>query len=653
MTKKNIIFLSVSLVLIILLGIGVSYSMWNISVSQNTNNTAYTKCFDVSISGSKNNIELKNAYPITDDSGKKLIPFSFTITNTCDIFASYTVNLESLKETTLSSKYLKAMLNNEEVKKLSDYEVTDTVNDGSIESYTLAKGSLGSGDSEDYTLRLWIDYATTMADLNNEVKLFKSRIVVKAQPSTWNPVSEGYTTLHDAILANEYQTSPETAIKKIEAKGTPDFSTIAPAITYEEKLSSDLTEYTVLKPHPSIIGKSEYGAGNLSSLDSFPGVSESYYFDEKTGLYKLLNMVKKDVTELDFKNNNYYICGSGTNLTGSELSIYNDQSCSDMKKIMSVTKTAVGESNTNTYRIKYIMKVYENSQKAMESDNSDKGLYSTNDINGASYYYRGNISNNNVYFAGYYWQVIRINGDGSVRLIYNGKVKNAKGIEKNIENNAYNLERTSPAYAGYMYGSVIGTKESNYKNEVDSNIKSIIDLWYENNILNNNLSEFLYDTGYCNDRSIYSGDGITTTIFAPKNRSNNHKPDLNCASNDDLFTTSKATFGNKSLKYPIALPTIDELMLAGLVKDKVNYLNYLYSGTIVWTMSPTQFGGFKSANAAMIYKNGSIHDSDYTDDSNWGVQNLLGIRPVISLKSTTEISGGIGTINDPFVVKTN
>ena len=653
MTKKNIIFLSISLVLIILLGIGVSYSMWNISVSQDTNNTAYTKCFDVSISGSKNNIELENAYPITDDSGKKLIPFSFTITNTCDIFASYTVNLESLKETTLSSKYLKAMLNNEEVKKLSDYESTDTVNSGSIESYTLAKGSLGSGDSEDYTLRLWIDYDTTMDDLNNEVKLFKSRIVVKAQPSTWNPVSEGYTTLHDAILANEYQTSPEKAIKKIEAKGKPDFSTIAPAITYEEKLSSDLTEYTVLKPHPNIVGKSEYGTGNLSSFDSFPAVSENYYFDEKTGQYKLLNMTKKDVTELDFENGNYYICGSGTNLTGSELSVYNDQLCSNMKKIASATKIAVGEPNTNTYRIKYIMKVYENSQNAIESDNSDKGLYGVNDIEGTSYYYRGNVSNNNVYFAGFYWQIIRINGDGSVRLIYNGKVKNAKRIEKNIENNAYDLERTSPAYAGYMYGNVIGTKESNYKNEVDSNIKSIIDLWYEKNILSNNLSEFLYDTGYCNDRSIHSGDGITTTNFMPKYRSDNHKPDLNCASSNDLFTTSKAAFGNKSLKYPIALPTIDELMLAGLVQDKINCLNYLYSGTTVWTMSPTQFDEFKSANVAMIYRDGSIHDSDYTDDNNWGVQNLLGIRPVISLKSTTEISGGIGTINEPFVVKTN
>ena len=121
MKKKNILFISVSLILILLLGIGISYSMWNITTSQDTTNTAYTKCFDVSITNQKNSIDLENTYPISDEKGKKLTPFSFTITNTCDIFASYTVNLESLKDTTLNSKFLKVMLNNEKLKLLSDY----------------------------------------------------------------------------------------------------------------------------------------------------------------------------------------------------------------------------------------------------------------------------------------------------------------------------------------------------------------------------------------------------------------------------------------------------------------------------------------------------------------------------------------------------
>ena len=106
MKNKNILFISVSLVLIVLLGIGVSYSMWNITTSQDTANTFYTKCFDVSITSQKNSIALENAYPITDEQGKKLTAFSFTITNTCDIFASYTVNLESLTLSMLVCKFL-------------------------------------------------------------------------------------------------------------------------------------------------------------------------------------------------------------------------------------------------------------------------------------------------------------------------------------------------------------------------------------------------------------------------------------------------------------------------------------------------------------------------------------------------------------------
>ena len=231
--KKNIVFILLSLMIILLVGIGASYSMWNISVSQDNVNTTTTKCFNVEITSQNNSISLENAYPISNDKGKKLTPFSFTITNTCDIFASYSVNLESLKETTLNSKFLNVMLNNEEIKKLSDYDTTSIVNNDSIESHTLINGSLGSGDTVDYTLRIWIDYDTTMDDLDNETKVFKSKIVVKAQPSTWDPVKAGYNTLHDAILANEYQTSPEVAIKKIEAKGTPDFSQTAPIVEWE------------------------------------------------------------------------------------------------------------------------------------------------------------------------------------------------------------------------------------------------------------------------------------------------------------------------------------------------------------------------------------------------------------------------------------
>ena len=179
--KKNIVFISISLGLIILLGIGFSYSLWNISVSQDTTNLAESKCFDLSISNQENNISLDNAYPISNDKGKSLTPYTFTVTNTCDITTEYSVNLEVLNTSTLSSKFIDVMFEGN-INLLSSYDTTDKVNTSSIESRKLTTGILKSQESKDYSLRLWIDYDTTLEDLNNDIKTFKSKIVVIGKP---------------------------------------------------------------------------------------------------------------------------------------------------------------------------------------------------------------------------------------------------------------------------------------------------------------------------------------------------------------------------------------------------------------------------------------------------------------------------------------
>ena len=205
MTKKNIIFLSVSLMLIILLGIGISYSMWNISVSQDTNNTAYTECFDLSITNKENNINLDNAYPISNDKGKSLTPYTFTVTNTCDITAQYNINLEVLNNSTLSSKFIDIMFEGN-INLLSSYDTTDKVNNSSIESRKLTTGILKSNESKDYTLRLWIDYNTTLEDLNNEIKTFKSKIVVVGKPINYTG---------DTVFSFDYTGGEQTFIAPV------------------------------------------------------------------------------------------------------------------------------------------------------------------------------------------------------------------------------------------------------------------------------------------------------------------------------------------------------------------------------------------------------------------------------------------------------
>ena len=103
-------------------------------------------------------INLQNAYPVYDEEGKTLTPYSFTITNTCNMSASYMVQLEMTETSTLPTEYIRAMINNEAILNLNEYEEsTEYVNKETTEARILARGSLGNGDSEDYTLRLWID----------------------------------------------------------------------------------------------------------------------------------------------------------------------------------------------------------------------------------------------------------------------------------------------------------------------------------------------------------------------------------------------------------------------------------------------------------------------------------------------------------------
>ena len=215
MKKKNILFLSASLVLIILLGIGVSYSIWNVSVSQDTNNTAYTECFDLSITNKENNISLDNAYPISNDKGKSLTPYTFTVTNTCDVTAQYSVNLEVLNNSTLASKFIDVMFEGN-INLLSSYDSTDKVNTSSIESRKLTTGILNSQESKDYSLRLWIDYNTTLEDLNNEIKSFKSKIVVVGKPINYT----GDTVFNfDYTGAEQTFVAPISGTYKLETWG--------------------------------------------------------------------------------------------------------------------------------------------------------------------------------------------------------------------------------------------------------------------------------------------------------------------------------------------------------------------------------------------------------------------------------------------------
>ena len=657
MKNKKIILLIIGMLLVISALVGVSYAYYIKSHNQEESNVVKTKCLNFSLTNEKNDINLDEQYPIQDTEGRKLTPYQFTITNTCEQFISYNVNLESLEATTMDSSAVKVMINNEAPVNLGTLDSTSVSIDGSKDSKILATGSLGSGDSVDYALRLWMDYGDS-PDTSSMNKVFESKIVVTATIGTYKPI-DYVSTLHDALLINEYAvTNVDNALNKISSKATPDFSKAAPIIEWQEKHDSNNTNLNIDMPDKSLVGNASLGGQNLTEDSTKVMLGTGYTFDTEEGQYTMTNSKLYSADELeaiDFNNSNYYVVGGGTNI-GSDniLSIYTNNSSTYIYKVVSVTTSNIGTANTNSYRIRYAFKTTRYFETELESDKSDKGLYTAQDDYGTSYYYRGNVSNNNVYFAGAYWKIIRINGDGTIRLLYNGTKVNAKAGDAQYGTSAFNSTRTDPAYVGYMYGTTagaIGSRENNLANGTNSNIKTKVDEFYNKYIVANNLQDYLADTGFCGDRSITnSGDGYSTTVTTQygafsRLTSSIKSPVLTCPDKEhDLYTVDSSK-GNGALINSIGLMTADEAAMAGMVNDYLNTLSYVYTGAWYWTMSPSYFS--HSNSTSNVWNVGGAGGFG----GNW-VASGRGVRPVINLKANVEISGGIGTVNDPFVIKT-
>mgnify|MGYP000118594168 CR=1 FL=1 len=281
-------------------------------------------------------------------------------------------------------------------------------------------------------------------------------------------------------------------------------------------------------------------------------------------------------------------------------------------------------------------------------DDKTNGIYSAKDDLGTSYYFRGNVTNNYVKFANKYWRIIRINGDGTIRMIYAGTSAHANGYndssanDMSIGTSAFNSSRDDNTYVGYMYGTKgASTYANTHSNTTNSTIKTKLDSWYDTNIVNTGNEKYIADAIYCNDRSVSSGTGIgtTNTTYAAQTRGNNGQPTLKCANNNDKFTKS-TTIGNGKLTKMIGLITSDEVIYAGGKSGTYNQEYYLYSGTSYWTMAPYSYASDRARVYIVNYR-GNLSDNS--------VSNAIAVRPVVSLKSDA-ISGGSGTAASPFLV---
>ncbi len=289
---------------------------------------------------------------------------------------------------------------------------------------------------------------------------------------------------------------------------------------------------------------------------------------------------------------------------------------------------------------------------------TDEGIYRTNDgmYGGYSYYWRGASTTNHVIFADKCWRIVRINGDKTMRLIYNGPVKEANTCAGNGSNSesvvlgatlAEQYYSTSDgkydntAYVGWTYD----LQSQRTLSGTPSNAKTLSEKWYNENITGTNASKVV-NGKFCNDRDVglpfsgwngefsptWSAAGTQFAHAAVDRVWNKFQPTLACPSGDVY-------------ELKVGAIMVDETEFAGGNKES-NTSYYLYNGQTYWTMSPTAWNPWDGNVDVFV-----INSSGSSD--NWSVGSTsAGLRPVINLKSDTEFqTGGSGTQSNPYVVK--
>lgn len=316
------------------------------------------------------------------------------------------------------------------------------------------------------------------------------------------------------------------------------------------------------------------------------------------------------------------------------------------------------------------------------SDTNGKGLYYTTDLSRTKdinndgtgeivYYYRGEVTNNNLLFAGFCWKIVRTNEDGSIRLRYNGRHSSISGCSStsSIGDSPFNRTYGDNAYLGYMMGidnnctsgacntSINTTSYSQATtNTYDSTIKKFIDEWYESKILTQGsaVTSKIANSIYCNDRKVAtSDDGYTNPLnYTQYGYGNNsaeyavwarlnilYKPQYKCELLNDEFSLSVANggisgFGNNALKYPVALLNADEIVYSG------NSKSFLKTSSLHWVLSPV-------ANDGSGIK-GHLFNSSFQYQI---LYFLREVYPSLSINGDTVVSNGTGIAENPYVIE--
>ena len=618
--KKKRLKLYYGLLITVLCIIGVSFAWFRLYLSQTENNTIASRtCFNTTLTEDTSKISLTDAFPIIDEDGLKQTPFTFTIKNNCNSYVKVYITIDSTyRESTdtsyLKDNYMKVNISSKGTTAsksviLGSQTLTDLENDR--KGYIIVSTGLKANEEKSYDLRIWMDSAvTTEQGLN---KNWSGKIVVVSSASNG-------PTFAETILANNEVKAPLTTPGKEVSAHTKD----------------DIAD---------------------TSTESVDTTEQAYYFTYGTG-WKA-NGSKFDLTGAAVTSDTY--ANSYSSLVGKYLvASYPSGTGSRTAGAMKTTTNLSGVY----YVVRATSRSYVYKQITSNKNTTEDLLASVEDDYGTSYYFRGAVKNNYVEFANKCWRIVRIVGDGSVKLVlHNDNTAGAANPCSSANNNTnaafahfngttylsdFNSNIGDNASIGLMYGTP-GSNDyaSTHANTNKSTILTNLETWYTNNLVT--YTDKLSDTIWCNDKSTETGAlgyGLKGTYYSAASRVRAGKPSLKCSNDNNngklsKFTVSDTTNGNGNLTYKIGLLTADEIMFAGFKNSVSNSSTYLQenANNEWWTLSPLEFSEVTGTYLCAVQ----------VDMFGGGVSNIA-VRPAISLVSSTTISSGTGTSEDPYVV---
>ena len=208
-TKRRIKILILAILGIIVLVSGMSYAFVKLSYTSDKVENI-NSCFDITM---KDNgaINLNNAIPTQDTIGVNTSPYTYTITNTCDLDAYYetTINVLSPSKKDDASKvrvalYQDGYLTPSTLSTLKNGEITANFTNpltNSIANYVVDEGYLPAKTTKTFKLAMWIGYDVT--EFNDE---FKTQILVTGiakEAETLTNLSGGVNVLKNNTVIND------------------------------------------------------------------------------------------------------------------------------------------------------------------------------------------------------------------------------------------------------------------------------------------------------------------------------------------------------------------------------------------------------------------------------------------------------------------